>query len=456
MKKTKRPYYKDVQLISEDNPIFVLYKSQFRTDRPTINHEKVRMKSQIISGVLERVTREWVKSSNDCLNENILCFERLNKKENTYDKKIKEIDYIFKRGNNFVIGEVKVSNQDNGNASTAYQQLSLSKTIMKSLGNVSEMEVILIDLNFKNATEPLDTFESDFSKTKFQTKENETGKFMYVHISAEDIFKWGVEKGIVKEPKLLDAALDEAELLNKSRKLKQELKEKKKVNELNPTQEINDEIKELEKNILLYSIKTNLYQKGWEHLPDMSEETLKKIFTSLGDIILTTDVVVKPDSKALVTSERGLDFHTDHHKAKYIAWHCIKQTDKGGETILIDAEKVYQRLSEQHKKELESIELFEHKVFEDDPDKIPLVNNKGRRKFYYSFWLVNKEQKENSALKEFQRIIKEAELFKFHLQPNDVLLIDNHRIFHGRTAIEGSKDRFLKRFWLQANSTNNH
>lgn len=193
-----------------------------------------------------------------------------------------------------------------------------------------------------------------------------------------------------------------------------------------------------------------LLENGFIHLRNQTEEQLKRILNSLGQVILTTDVKVNPDSKGMVTSSRGLDFHTDHHKAKYIVWYCYKQTDRGGDSILIDAEKIFQQLSDNHKKQLETIELFEHRVFPDDNESYPLVstNENNERTFYYSFWLVKDEDKQNEAMLEFQKIISKTEQTRINLKEGDILIVDNHRVFHGRTPIEGSKDRFLKRFWL--------
>ncbi len=204
------------------------------------------------------------------------------------------------------------------------------------------------------------------------------------------------------------------------------------------------------------SVTTELIDNGFLHLTDQTEEQLNDLINSLGHIIFTTDVVVKPESKGMVTSARGLDFHTDHHKAKFIIWYCYKQTDSGGESILMDAEKIYQQLSDDHKEQLKAIELFEHKIFPDDKEGYPFVaiDDNGYRKFYYSFWLVKDKDKQNSAMIEFQKLVKQTDPIRLTLKERDILIVDNHRIFHGRTAIEGSKDRFLKRFWLTAKNIN--
>ncbi len=193
-----------------------------------------------------------------------------------------------------------------------------------------------------------------------------------------------------------------------------------------------------------------LTRAGFVHLTCRSEEQVQECLKTLGQVIHTADVVVKPDSRGLVTSARGLDYHTDHHKAKYVALYCYRQTDEGGESILIDAEKIYLKLSPEQQEQLKEIELFVHKVFHGDQELHPLVafDDLNTRRFYYSFWLVKDRDKERPAMLAFQKFLRETEPIRLRLEKNDVLIIDNHRMLHGRTPITGSKDRFLKRFWL--------
>lgn len=203
-------------------------------------------------------------------------------------------------------------------------------------------------------------------------------------------------------------------------------------------------------------MKKELTENGFVHLTNQSERDLEYFLNELGEIIHTTDVIVKPESRGMVTTALGLDFHTDHHKAKFILWYCYKQTDLGGDSILIDADKVFSKLSVNEQAELTDIKLFEHKIFPGDSDQNPLVetDEKGNRIFYYSFWLVKDEDKKKPAFLKFQTLIKETAPVKISLKEKDILIVDNHRIFHGRTAIEGSKDRFLKRYWISLNHNN--
>jgi len=174
------------------------------------------------------------------------------------------------------------------------------------------------------------------------------------------------------------------------------------------------------------------------------------IIQGLGIVLLVTDVTVRP-GKALVTSDQALDYHTDHHRADFICWHCIEQTDQGGETMLLDSYQLLAGLPPATAAKLRQIQLHEHKVFNGDQERFPLLSKRfDRDKLYYSFWMLKGgvQQELKAAFMEFKRLTEEASPIRFKLQPGDFLIIDNGRMLHGRTAIQGHKPRHLRRFWI--------
>ena len=192
-----------------------------------------------------------------------------------------------------------------------------------------------------------------------------------------------------------------------------------------------------------------LEERGYVYLPDCSEDFLHEFIRLLGHVVYITDVTVKEGSRALVTSERGLNLHTDHPLVEYIVWYCYRQCDEGGESLVLDPLQAYLALSSEHQRALREIRLYQHKVFPDDPDSFPLVSEEnGRIRFYYSFWLTNEKDKQNPAFIDFISHLRRLEPIKIKLKSRDILAIDNLRMLHGRTPIMGNKDRFLKRFWI--------
>lgn len=194
-------------------------------------------------------------------------------------------------------------------------------------------------------------------------------------------------------------------------------------------------------------LKDELTKNGFCHIPNISETDLTEILSQLGNVINETDVIANSESKSLVTSDKYLDFHTDNHLAKYILWHCKKQAEKGGQSMLCDAEQVYSRLTEDEKLELSKIHVYEHKMFPENRNSNPIVREvDGQHRFYYSFWLAREKYRELPVFKKWRDLIQTVSHKKIRLEENDILVIDNHRIFHGRTEIIG--ERNLKRYWL--------
>lgn len=156
------------------------------------------------------------------------------------------------------------------------------------------------------------------------------------------------------------------------------------------------------------------------------------------------------EGRALVTSDRALDFHTDHHRASFIAWHCLVQTLEGGASRLADARAAFDELGPEQQRLLAEIRLFETSIFPGDASTHPLVELGGAvPRFYCSFWSDAPLDPDHAAAFEaFEAAIRRHQVANFRLTPGDVLVIDNRRILHGRSAITGSRDRHLVRHWL--------
>lgn len=201
---------------------------------------------------------------------------------------------------------------------------------------------------------------------------------------------------------------------------------------------------------LITDLRTTLAEQGYLILPSLPYGDFREALPALGTIIQRTDVRVRPESKAMVTSPRSLDLHTDHHAARYIAWYCHRQSDAGGESLLADAQAAFDQLSQEHRDRLFNLHLHEHKVFPDDPGSWPFVlYEHGRLRFYYSFWLANPGDRDEPALLAFREALVALPPMVLKLRPRDTLIIDNHCMLHGRKAIGTEGDRYLERFWIR-------
>ena len=189
---------------------------------------------------------------------------------------------------------------------------------------------------------------------------------------------------------------------------------------------------------------------GYAHLNGLDAPSFEKVVQDLGNVIHRTSVTVRPESRALVMSDKALDLHTDHQEARFIAWHCIRQTDKGGTSLLLDIGEVFDRLQADERQHLSQMRFMAHKVFDGDPDEHPLLSKvDDHRRFYYAPFLVHSVHRTDPVLVKFRQLVREAPPIALDLKAGDVLVVDNHRMLHGRTAIFGSKDRHLERCWIK-------
>ena len=203
-------------------------------------------------------------------------------------------------------------------------------------------------------------------------------------------------------------------------------------------------------------IRRAIAERGHWFMPWATPEEVGRVIGGLGRTIFVADVKVMPDSKADTRPDRAVRFHTDHHRADLIAWHYVEQTDEGGETVLLDGHELLRRLRPNTLERLRGLRLFEPKVFERESERFPFLSHRhGREKIYYPFWMTKEiEAKQREALLAFKRLTEQEKCMHCLLQPGDLLVIDNGRMLHGRTAISGMRRRFVRRYWIEERHRN--
>jgi len=205
------------------------------------------------------------------------------------------------------------------------------------------------------------------------------------------------------------------------------------------------------------TIESEIAQKGFSHITNAASGNPKEIISALGDVLLQTEIKENPKSTRLLSSNQGMSFHTDHNAAKLIAWFCNSQSSSGGESLLIDTRDILNKFSEYSLPHLQDISIKTHQVFYGDKLSFPLLSVKGDTSVvYYAQWLVNHPVciKNQKALEKFEEEIISAQPYKILLSEGDLLIIDNHRMLHGREPFPAHSNRWLTRYWLKSSSIN--
>jgi hypothetical protein len=205
------------------------------------------------------------------------------------------------------------------------------------------------------------------------------------------------------------------------------------------------------------SLKSKISQTGFIHLKWSEYKSTENILNQFGEIIQQTEIRENPKSTRLLASNKPMGFHTDHYSAKYIAWFCNSQSSIGGASLLIDASYVMAAMTPSAVLQLQRVLVRTHQVFYTDKLSLPMLTfEDGSPSVYYAKWLVNNpyDIKAHKALGHFEELIEYTEPIKVMLSEGDILIIDNHRMLHGRDGFPEKSNRWLTRYWLKQSTIN--
>lgn len=205
-----------------------------------------------------------------------------------------------------------------------------------------------------------------------------------------------------------------------------------------------------------------------EHEPGASRENLLALSKYFGNIIYhdrsETDGIVPIQAidnypQYVNTTAEKLSLHTDGSFEKYppkvVAMQCEVAAVSGGFTTLVNARDIYEYLGRKHPELL--LSLFAPDVLTVERNTVkatqPIFQYQGRR-IYMIFRSDNSAKicVKPESLKGFQLIKEILENpqtpFRFKIQPNQILVFDNTKMLHGRTAFLKEDYRKLNRLWF--------
>ena len=206
--------------------------------------------------------------------------------------------------------------------------------------------------------------------------------------------------------------------------------------------------------------------------PDASKEIFLSLPHLFGNIIRQNQsdeqgifpIRVLPNfSEYANSNNKDLALHTDgsfeKNPPQVMAMHCEVAAQEGGLTQLVDAKLVYEYLIKTDPEGLAT--LFEPDIFtinRANQSATMAIFTKHKHKIYMTFRLDDYAQ-----ISVHPRVIKPFTLIKkfvadsanqiiFKLQPHQIVVFDNNRMLHGRTAFEVKDTRILNGLWFDGHS----
>jgi hypothetical protein len=182
----------------------------------------------------------------------------------------------------------------------------------------------------------------------------------------------------------------------------------------------------------------------------LDDASFVELARDLGEIVDDTRVRIVPGKRTYLARPDPIPLHTDHPKASLIAWRCEAQDERAGASVLVDGHAVLANLDARTRAILAEIELPAMVRFGDVAKPTPIVSRDGR--VFYAPWLepIERAVENHHALVAFREALSRTPSRAVRLEAGHVLVVDNHRVLHGRSMLLTDSRRLLRRLWLAA------
>jgi hypothetical protein len=173
----------------------------------------------------------------------------------------------------------------------------------------------------------------------------------------------------------------------------------------------------------------------------------------LGEIVDDTPVRIVPGKRTYLARPDPIPFHTDHPKADLIAWRCESQDARDGASLLVDSHRVIEALGAQDLAGLEVLRLPAMVRLGDEATPTPILSREGAaQRVFYVPWLepIGRPIEAHDALVAFRDALarEQENCIRVRLEPGQVLIVENHRMLHGRGQLLPDSTRKLRRLWI--------
>lgn len=193
---------------------------------------------------------------------------------------------------------------------------------------------------------------------------------------------------------------------------------------------------------------------AWVKEP-LDEDAFVSLAHAFGDIVDDMSVRVVPGKRTYLARPDPIPLHTDHPSADVILWRCDAQDARDGASLLADGHRVVADLDGQERAVLALMRLPAMVRFGGPALPTAIISpGEHRTRVFYAPWLepVGCPVEGHDALARFRVALArlEKQPTSIRLEPGQVLIVDNHRILHGRGRLAPESARRLRRLWVRA------
>lgn len=203
-------------------------------------------------------------------------------------------------------------------------------------------------------------------------------------------------------------------------------------------------------------IKQELESKGYSLIEEPGNlDIFFRIAQGLGHVVHRSTLEIQEKGDYAILPKR-VPFHNDNPDVNTIGWFCVDQDEQDGHSLFIDGSDISDHLSEPQIEILKTLPVVapDIRTMGEKENECPVLTPKENGfEIYYTPWLLrgNYTDQQREALTQFASYIvskQREQLIRLRLEPNQMVFIDNRRMFHGRDALPLTSKRHLKRVWI--------
>lgn len=176
----------------------------------------------------------------------------------------------------------------------------------------------------------------------------------------------------------------------------------------------------------------------------------ERLLGDLGQVVHRTVVEIRAGVATYVCRPEAVPLHTDHPDVDLVAWWCERQDLRDGAALLVDARAALLALEPLQIEGLPRARLPCPELRQPSggagSGSRPVLD--ADRAVYFAPWLRPTDERAFPSWSALLRAVERAPRAEVRLAQGEVLIVDNHRMLHGRRELASGSRRRLARAWV--------
>jgi alpha-ketoglutarate-dependent taurine dioxygenase len=199
----------------------------------------------------------------------------------------------------------------------------------------------------------------------------------------------------------------------------------------------------------------SLERQGWAHVAGGSRAAFDDIARALGKVFYVTDIRLEEGATQFAFRPESFPLHMDSPDARYVGWFVVDSDNSACPLVVADSRPAMRALPQSELRVLREVTTTYQDVKNDALSPVPLVSIDGEGTPVASYFPTNvraiapRSAAEARSILAFERMLLTLPKTRIDLHDNDIVVLDNHRMLHGRGPMPPNSRRHMLRYWIE-------